>query len=119
MSAAIGDQWARLKSQHDISDTVLLMGPCVSLGFGKPDLDTGGVSTGYGLKDDGGDLAITQYSSAGVGTEMFRMTAGGAMRFRDLGGDPSAPPAGYVDVFCKSGDIDQIDAGSIVTQLTN
>ena len=104
---------------RSISSSVFGMGPGVSLGFGLPDLSTGGIRTGYSLRDSGGDLVCDRFDSTGAKTENFRMTASGAIRFRVLSGDPAAPPAGYIDVYSKTGDLYQIDSASTVTKVTN
>jgi len=61
LEAAIGDQWDGLISRYDISKSIFIMGPNTSLGFGKPDLDSGGVKDGLELsmEDDGDTLYIT------------------------------------------------------------
>lgn len=89
----------------------------VRLGFGLPRIEDGGIRSGYGLTGADGDLEMRWYSSAGSASHNFSLTSDGTIRIRNLGADPPTPPAGYVDLYAKSGDLFQIDDTGTVTSL--
>lgn len=81
-----------------ISSSVFGMGPGVSLGFGLPDLPTGGVRSGHALRDVSGDLTLYGFDSVGLGTEVMRFESGGGIRFPMISA-PSAPAAAHVVLY--------------------
>ena len=84
---------------RSISSSVFGMAPGVSLGFGLPDLPTGGIRTGYGLTSNGSTLEARTYDAAGAGTLNFRFTDQAVFHVRDRGGAPTTPDSGFVAMY--------------------
>ncbi|SVD16978.1 uncharacterized protein METZ01_LOCUS369832, partial [marine metagenome] len=84
------------------STTTLLAGPGAALGVGLPDLESGGVSLGYTLSDDAGDIRFKSNASSS-GTNRVVFEAGGNV---GIGIDNAANLLHIKDAATSSVDVD-------------
>jgi hypothetical protein len=100
-----------------ISSSVLGLVNSVKLGFGFPDIKTGGIRDGYSIEGSSSQLKFNRQGSDGSTNETFRMTSEGAMWFTVLAGDPTTPDSGQMSLYAKAGGMYQKDSSGVVTAL--
>ncbi|HKS16896.1 MAG TPA: hypothetical protein VJU16_06260, partial [Planctomycetota bacterium] len=94
--------------------------PGVYHASGYPDLETGGIHTGYRWGGDSdGKLAYQRVDVDGVATRVLEMTEEGALHYKELAGDPAIPPSGeWAFYFKGAGLFIEDDAGNVIGPLT-